>query len=231
VARADAARTREVQQLRYRSRTFTRTNKFIANLWLRGLREDLIEEGLGDKLLSRHAGVARNCSLDQLLEGVRGEQQHSGTGRYTIAFLASPSDSESLFVRRRVNRCERLATPSLRSIRRACSPVTTRSQLAFRRPGVVLCRGEQVRCGRARFRISCVCDFGRYQHGADHIDALHAARESIERAGFVGVVAAGIWTLRWQRRAHGAPRAERRARNGPSVGHGGRSISRRKQSV
>lgn len=157
-------------------------DKFIADLWLRGLREDLIERGLGDN--SAHdVPTARDMSFEQLLHAVR-------AGRVLVRrdakhFWRRPLASDLLDG----EVAGKALVPTLRTI----------EDVLARDEELVASYPEPV--SRRACSDKFVVDepvphlvrvrFGRYQHGPGHLDALGAAHAAVMRAGFVGVIAAG----------------------------------------
>jgi hypothetical protein len=159
-------------------------DKFVADLWLRGLREDLIEKGLGDN--SCHdLPASKDMSFEELLDAiqehrveVRQDAKHFWRRHVDLSRLYDDETKAGL-----------AATPDLRRIERVLSEDAA---LIARHPDPVA-RGAD----ENKFVVDepvphlVRVRFGRYQHGKEHLAALHDAREAIERAGFVGVVAAG----------------------------------------
>lgn len=138
---------------------------FVADLWLRGFREDLVEKGLGDN--SYHdVPTSRDWTFGEMLDALR-------AGRVTVH-----QDARHFWYRSR--RSEGV-TPWFRCVEdvvRAAGPV---SRHAARDRYVV----DEPVPNVARVR------FGEYQRGPEHAAALERAREAVEAAGFVGVVAQG----------------------------------------
>jgi len=157
-------------------------DKFIADLWLRGLREDLIERGLGDNSV-HDVPTARDMSFEQLLHAVR-------AGRVVVRqdtrhFWRRPRASGPL---QGENTCEKLV-PTLRTIE---AVLMRDEELVARYPQPVsreACHDKFVVDEPVPHLVRV--RFGHYQHGPGHLDALNVAQAAIMRAGFVGVVAAG----------------------------------------
>lgn len=153
-------------------------DEFIAALWLRGLREDVVERGLGDN--SCHdVPVAVDMSFGDMLAAIQERR------------LCVSQDAQNFWARPRgIPGIDEAGAPAL--MRRVEQMLETRF------PGRVS-RGanedkyvvdEPVR-GMARVR------FGQYQHGKKHTSALEAAREVVvgrdaeDPTGLTGVVTAG----------------------------------------
>lgn len=167
-------------------------DKFVADLWLRGLREDLVEKGLGDN--SCHdVPASKDMSFEALLEAI---QEHRVEVRQdAVYFWRRPVDRSLAGL---VRDDAAAATPDMRRIERVLSEDT----LLPIRIGLALEREPNLSAvSRVAEENKFVVDepvphlvrvrFGHYQHGEGHLAALHAAREAIERAGFLGVVSAG----------------------------------------
>lgn len=157
-------------------------DKFIADLWLRGLREDLIERGLGDNLV-HDVPTARDMSFEQLLHAVRTcrvvvrqDTKHFWRRQLASDLLDGEVTGKDL-------------VPTLRTI----------EDVLARDEELVASYPEPVSRGACSDKF--VVDepvphlvrvrFGHYQHGNGHLDALGAAHAAVMRAGFVGVIAAG----------------------------------------
>ena len=158
-------------------------DKFIADLWLRGLREDLIERGLGDNSV-HDVPTARDMSFEQLLDAVR-------AGRVVVRqdtkyFWRRPRASDLL--NGEDTRKDRLV-PTLRTI----EDVLARDEELVASYPQPVSRGAD----NDKFVVDepvphlVRVRFGSYQHGTVHLDALSAAHAAVMRAGFVGVIAAG----------------------------------------
>jgi hypothetical protein len=149
-------------------------DKFIAELWLRGLREDVVEKGLGDN--SCHdVPVAIDMSFDDMLGAIREQRlQVSQDARNFWRKPRSGPGSDETRVPSLMRRVEEL--------------------LESKFPGHVSRHAEKDKyvvdepvphMGRVRF--------GQYQHGKECTSALEAARTVIEGCGaaLTGVIAAG----------------------------------------
>jgi len=160
-------------------------DKFIADLWLRGLREDLVEKGQGDNAY-HDLPASKTMSFGELLDAVRSGSVfvRQETKHFWRRPLIGVDDMLGDDARARND-----ATPSLRRIERVLSKD---AELVARFPHPVSSSSQ-----KDKFVVDepvphlVRVRFGQYQHGAEHLDALAAARGAIERAGFVGVVAAG----------------------------------------
>jgi len=157
-------------------------DKFIADLWLRGLREDLIEMGLGDNRV-HDVPTAKDMSFEQLLDAVR-------AGRVIVRqdtkhFWRRPNLFDGEVAR---EECESLV-PTLRRIEGVLARdeelVASYPQPVSREASANKFVVDEPVPYLVRVR------FGHYQSGPEHQTALNMALAAIERAGFVGVVAAG----------------------------------------
>lgn len=160
-------------------------DEFIADLWLRGLREDLIEKGLGDN--SYHdVPTAKDMSIDELLDAVR-------AGRVEVRqdakhFWRRPRTRDPLGIYA-AHEAKTALVPSLRKI----------EGVLAKDMALLMFYPDPVSSGAVEDKF--VIDepvphlvrvrFGRYQHGDKVIAALTAARAAVERAGFIGAVIAG----------------------------------------
>lgn len=158
-------------------------DKFIADLWLRGLREDLIERGLGDNSV-HDVPTARDMSFAQLLSAIRARRvvvRQDTRHFWRRPYVRSIPDGEVA--------CGVHLVPTLRTI----EDVLARD--------AELVAGYPEPVSREACTDKFVVDepvphlvrvrFGRHQHGPGHLDALSAAHAAVKRAGFVGVIAAG----------------------------------------
>lgn len=160
-------------------------DKFIADLWLRGLREDLIERGLGDNSV-HDVPTARDMSFEELLDAVR-------AGRVLVRqdaknFWRRPLKDDTLGLSTALE-AQRSLIPSLQTIE---SVLAKDSALVESYPDPVsreACKNKFVVDEPVPHLVRV--RFGHYQHGTEHHAALNAGLAAIERAGFVGVVAAG----------------------------------------
>jgi len=158
-------------------------DKFIADLWLRGLREDLIERGLGDNSV-HDVPTARDMSFEQLLHAVRASRV--AVRRDIKHFWRRPLADDLLDGE--IAHEDRLV-PTLRTI----------EDVLARDGELVTSYPEPVSRGACSDKFAVDepvphlvrVRFGRYQHGSGPLDALNAAHAAVTRAGFVGVVAAG----------------------------------------
>jgi len=148
-------------------------DKFIANLWLRGLREDLVEKGLVDN--SYHdLATSKDMKIEELLDALRAQRvevfqdaKHFWRRPLDDSWMDGLKD-ESLPLYKRI---EKILAP--------LGKVTTKD--SAQDTYVV----DEPVPSLARVR------FGKYQRGAEHLAALTRAKDAIEKAGFVGTIAAG----------------------------------------
>lgn len=145
---------------------------FAANLWLRGLREDLVEKGLGDNSV-HDVATAKNMTFENLLDAlverrieVRQDTKHFWRRPLIRDPRFDPSDLQSPFYQR----VEKVLSKAV-DVSRSAAP----DKYTVDEPVPYL----------ARVR------YGQYTHGAEQKKALEIAQKIIEQAGFVGVVTAG----------------------------------------
>jgi hypothetical protein len=161
-------------------------DKFIADLWLRGLREDLIERGLGDNSV-HDVPTAKDMSFEELLDAIR-------AGRVLVRQDAKnlrhrPFKDDDTWGLGTTLEVQRSFIPSLRTIERV---LANDSFLIESYPDPVsreACENKFVIDEPVPHLVRV--RFGRYQHGTAHRAALNAGLAAIARAGFVGVVTAG----------------------------------------
>lgn len=148
-------------------------DKYIADLWLRGLKEDLVVKGVGDN--SYHdLPTEKDMSFEELLEALRsGRVEVHQDGKH---FWRRPTDDswmtglkdESLPMYKRI---EKILAP--------LGKVTTKDSetdtYTVDEPVPNLVRVR----------------FGKYQHDDAYRAALDRAKEIVEKAGFTGTIAAG----------------------------------------
>ncbi len=156
-------------------------DKFIADLWLRGLREDIVEKGLGDN--SAHdVPTSKDMTFEELLDAIR--EGRVQVRQDTKHFWGRPLDGHD----------ERFAAaqpyiPTMRAIR----DVLTQDAWFIEVHPDAVCANS----GPDKFVVDepvphlVRVRFGHYGDAAKRLPALQAAREAVMRAGFVGVIAAG----------------------------------------
>lgn len=142
----------------------------IADLWLRGLREDTIEVGLGDNSV-HDVPVKKIMSLEEMLDAVR-------SGRLRVrqdvkTFWRGPSpfrdeDGELSFVKRVVQALETVMPGSV-------SDYAETGKYVVDEPVPKLVRVR----------------YGKYAYGEELVAALGRGLEAIKAGLFVGVIAAG----------------------------------------
>jgi len=149
-------------------------DEFTANLWLRGLREDLVEKGTGDNQC-HDVPTAKDMTFDQLLEAlwerrveVMQDVRHFWRRPLTKSDLVRIGDDD-------VEPTEPLdrSAPMFKRIERLLKGVGEQYTVDEPVPNIVRVR------------------FGRYMHGDEHIAGLKKAGDSLEQAGFATVIAAG----------------------------------------
>jgi len=160
-------------------------DKFIADLWLRGLREDLIERGLGDNSV-HDVPTAKDMSFEDLLEAVR-------AGRVLVRqdaknFWRRPLKEDTLGLGT-AHEVQRPLIPHLRTIEHVLAEDSALIENYSDPVSRDACENKFVVDEPVPHLVRV--RFGRYQHGPVHRAALNMALTAIERAGFVGVVAAG----------------------------------------
>lgn len=153
-------------------------DKFIADLWLRGLQEDLVEKGLGDNSCHDTATV-KEMKFDQLLDALRENR------------VEVTQDSKH-FWRRPLADDYRPWLANLKEEDRL--PLFKRIEKLLVDVGAVSPEGEKA-------KDTFVCDepvpnlvrvrYGQYQHGKAYLAALEAAKAAIEKAGFAAVITTG----------------------------------------
>lgn len=146
-------------------------DRAISELWLRGLREDVIEVGLGDNSV-HDVPVSRDMTFDAMLDAVSAGRLR--VRQDTRAFWRGPSpflDSSDvpLSLPQRVVRALEIAMPG--SVSRGAEA----GKYVVDEPVPDLVRVR----------------FGRYEHGEEHVAALERGLEAVKKAALVGVVAAG----------------------------------------
>lgn len=149
-------------------------DEFTANLWLRGLREDLVEKGTGDNQC-HDVPTSKDMTFDQLLEAlwerrveVMQDVRHFWRRPMTKADLVRIGDDD-------IEPTEPLdrSAPMFKRIERLLKSVGEQYTVDEPVPNLVRVR------------------FGRYMHGDEHIAGLKKASDHLEQAGFATVVAAG----------------------------------------
>jgi len=156
-------------------------DQFIAGLWLRGLREDLVEVGMGDNPY-HDVPAAKDMPLDQLLEAIR-------AGRLKVR-------QDVKYFWRRPRPHEHHAAPYA-----AHQGATLQAiEYVLKHDGLLVTHFPDPVARTAikdKFSVDepvpCLVRvrFGHYQSGKNHYGALSAALAAIQRAGFVGVVTSG----------------------------------------
>lgn len=160
-------------------------DKIIADLWLRGLREDLIERGLGDNSV-HDVPTAKDMSFAELLDAVR-------AGRVAVRqdakhFWRRPRKDDALGLAA-AHESQRALVPSLRAIEGVLAKDAALIESYPDPVSRTACENKFVVDEPVPHLVRV--RFGRYQHGTAHRTALNAGLTAIKRAGFVGVVAAG----------------------------------------
>jgi len=147
-------------------------DKFIADLWLRGLKEDLVVKGTGDN--SYHdLPTGKDMTFDALLDALRsGRVEVYQDARH---FWRRPVDDSWM------NGLKEESLPMFKRIEKVVATVGKVDSNATQDAYVV---DEPVpKLVRVRF--------GKYQHDDAHKAALARAKEAVEKAGFVATIAAG----------------------------------------
>lgn len=157
----------------------------IADLWLRGLREDLVERGTGDNTC-HDAPARRDMSFGELVEALRVGRVWVRQDRH---FWRRPLDPDNDLGGNEEYRAHRAATATLERVE---AVLAGDAELAGDYPEPVS-RGT----ARGKFVIDEPVPYlvrvrhGDHEHGPGHLRALHAARAAVERAGFAAVVSGG----------------------------------------
>lgn len=157
----------------------------VADLWLRGLREDLVERGTGDNTC-HDAPARRDMSFEDLVESLRVGRVWVRQDRH---FWRQPLDLDDALSGNEEYRARRAATATLQRIE---AVLASDAELAGAYPDPVS-RGA----ARGKFLVDEPVPYlvrvrhGDHEHGPGHLRALHAARAAVERAGFVAVVSGG----------------------------------------
>ena len=147
-------------------------DKDIADLWLRGLKEDLVVKGLGDN--SYHdLPTSRSMTFDQLLDALRaGRVEVHQDARH---FWRRPVDDSWM---------DGLKDESLPMFKRVEKVVATIGKVdSNATPDSYVVDEPVPNLVRVRF--------GQYQHDDAHKEALARAKDAIEKAGFTATIAAG----------------------------------------
>lgn len=139
-------------------------DKFIADLWLRGLKEDLVEKGVGDNNCHDLA-TSKDMTFEQLLEALR-------AGRVVVRqevknFWRRPSDDSWM------DKLKEKDLPMFKRIEKRLLAVDDKYTVDEPVPHVVRVR------------------FGRYLHGEELLLGLNQAKAIVEEAGFIALIAAG----------------------------------------
>lgn len=160
-------------------------DKFIADLWLRGLREDLVERGQGDNAY-HDLPTSKHMSFDDLLDALR-------AGRVLVR-----QDVRRFW--RRQRRSDKLdldeicaeQTQSIPRLRKIEAVLSADATLCAQYPDPVASSASP-----GKFVVDepvphlVRVRFGHHLHGVKLFSALEVARAAVERSGFIGVVAAG----------------------------------------
>lgn len=145
-------------------------DRAVARLWLRGLREDTIEIGLGDNSV-HDVPVSRDMTFEDTLGAVRAGRLRVRQDART--FWRGPSsfrDGEEV-----------LAFPQ--RVAQALETAMPGSVSSWAETGKYVIDEPVPNLVRVRF--------GRYEHGEEHTAALGRGLQAVEKAALVGVVAAG----------------------------------------
>jgi hypothetical protein len=139
-------------------------DKFIADLWLRGLKEDLVEKGVGDNNYHDLA-TSKDMTFEQLLDALR-------AGRVVVRqeakhFWRRPSDDSWM------EKLEEKDLPMFKRIEKRLIAVDDKYTVDEPVPHVVRVR------------------YGRYLHGEELTLGLNRAKAIVEEAGFIALIAAG----------------------------------------
>lgn len=138
-------------------------DEFIANLWLRGLKEDLVEKGTGDNEY-HDLPASKDMAFEQLLEALRSGdvQVHQDVHR----FWRRPSDDSWM---------DKLEDKDL--------PMFKRIERLFQ--GIEAYRVNEPVPNLVRVR------FGHHLRGPEHLEGLKRAQVIVENAGFASVICKG----------------------------------------
>lgn len=139
----------------------------IAELWLRGLWEDLIELGQGDNSV-HDVPTARNMTFEELLGAIRLDRVLVRQDLKTFWRGSSLRDQDKTLVQR-VRETLEIGMPG---------SVSSQSE-----PGKYVVDEPVPNLIRVRF--------GKYLHGEELMQGLERARAVVERASFVGAITAG----------------------------------------
>lgn len=143
----------------------------IAAQWLRGLKEDLVELGLGDNSVHDTA-TSKDMEFFQLLEALRSHRVF--VRQDTKHFWRRPHDGSFL---------DKAPLPMYQVI---CNVLTAAGYpLSNDHDSAKALVVDEPVPNMTRVR------FGRYEHGKEHLEALEAAKAAIEAAGYVASVVAG----------------------------------------